>query len=226
VLVEMPFDEDWTELEFARRAERKEAGAESRTSSKIFLSRPRVLAISPDRDLLGSDLYNFMKQERRNYELRMIALACSFLSEDDPLLRATLVVSLERDDGITEDRPQAWNLQPRRLAKPSTRLQKSFSLEASFNPKARVDLSEQTSPEDDEHIVLGYGEGSSTPEWVFKRTSKHNFDGIHYLGMSAMIPRSIPSSAHLALSAKYSHRRLGIARSAFQIPAQLRQVPL
>lgn len=226
MLVEVPFDEDWTELGIAPGAERKDSGAESGTSSKIFLSRPRVLTLSPDRDLLGSELYDFMRQERKSYELRMIAFACSFLSEDDPLLRATLVVSLEREDGITEDRPQAWNLQPKRLAKPSTRLQKSFSFEASFNPKARLDISERTTPEDDEYIVLGYGEGSSAPEWIFKRTSKHDFDGIHYLGMSVMMPRHTSGSAHLALSAKYSHRRLGIMRSAFQIPPQLRRIPL
>ena len=164
-----------------------------------------------------------MRQEEWRYELRALALTCSFLSRDVPLLKAVLAISLERDDGDPKDRPQAWNLQPKRLAKPGTRIQKSVSFEVGFVPKLRIEMSEQPSNDDDEFIVLAHGEGGHLPEWEFKRSARYDFDGIHYLSMSVMRPRYTSASAHVALSAMYSDKRLGIVRRAMQIPRSFRR---
>ena len=167
-----------------------------------------------------------MRQEEWRYELRALALTCSFLSRDVPLLKAVVAISLERDDGDPKDRPQAWNLQPKRLAKPGTRIQKSVSFEVGFVPKLRIDMSEQPSNDDDEFIGLAHGEGGHLPEWEFKRSARYDFDGIHYLSMSVMRPRRTSASAHVALSAMYSDKRLGIVRRAMQIPPQLQKAAL
>jgi len=225
MIIDIPIEYEWVDLDLLPAGDRSGEHAPG-TATRVSLSMPCVVQLPPDREKLGNELYEFLREERKRYELKAMVLACSFVSRDAPLLKAILAISLERDDGIAENRPVAWNLTPERLTKPGTHFSSTFSLELSINPKVRVEVAEQPTTQDDQHILIAHGEGSSTPEWEFKRTKQSDFDGIHRIGMTIMTPRGAPATARLALSALIRHRKLGLIPCSANLPPQLQLAAL
>lgn len=165
--------------------------------------------------------------QRRTHEIKSLRLACSFTSRSHPVVRAGVTVSLALDDRGPDDAPIAWCLQPARIDKPTRSLPAKLSFDITVPPKATVELGPpQDSATRQHYIILAHGEGTTAPEWVFRRTSQNDFDGIHWLGMVMLLPQEAPATAQIALTATISHHTLGIIPCTADLPTHTRSVKL
>lgn len=198
-----------------------------RTSRLVSLSIPLVSSL--DLRLLNESspqVAEYIRQNTHIYEAKMLALACSFVSNPEPLVRAVISVSLICEDSTMREGPIAWCLEPRRITKSASTRPMKLSFDLTLPPKAAMELGDQQRVEEKNDIMLAYGEGTPSPEWLFRRTRHNNFDGIHWLGMVALIPRQELTIARIALAAAVRHRKWGVIRYTAKLPEQISRMAL
>jgi hypothetical protein len=204
------------------------SGVPNRVTSLVCVSEP---VISPlDVDQVANDtphLSAYLQQRRRTHEVTSLTFACSFTSRSHPVIRAVVAISLTRDDQAVEQAPIAWRLQPNRIDKPTRTLPAKLSFDIAVPPKAHVEVGPiQEDPHKQRYIILAHGEGTTEPEWLFRRTSQHDFDGIHWLGMIVLLPRKTPATAQIALTSSIRHHKLGIIPCSADLPERISRFPL
>lgn len=204
------------------------SGAPSRISDLVSVSTPVVGPLDVDQAARDyPHLSAYLQQRRRTHELKTLSIACSFASRSHPLLRAAIVISLTTDDQATEHTPIAWCLQPDRVDKPVRSLPTKLSFYIAVPPKAKVEVGPaQEDPHRERYVILAHGEGTANPEWIFRRTSQHDFDGTHWLGMIVLLPRKAPVTADIALTAAIRDKKLGMIPCSADLPELVNPFPL
>lgn len=224
--IPLPSDPSLIDVDLVPAGDR--SGVPSRVSSLIAISAPVVAPLDIDeaaRDYphLGA----YLQQRRRTHELKTLRIACSFASRSHRLLRAALVISMIRDDHATEDAPVAWCLQPDRVDKPVRSLPTKLSFDIAVPPKAKIEVGPaQEDPHRERYVILAHGEGTATPEWLFRRTSQYDFDGTHWLGMIVLLPKKILVTAEIALTAAIRDKKLGMIPCSADLPGPVTPFPL
>jgi hypothetical protein len=199
-----------------------------RVSRLVAVGRPLLNPIDADQLAKASPHINaYLLQHKHSYEAKTLAFPCSFVSRSHPLVRAAVAVSLTSDGQAAEDTAVAWCLQPDRVNKPVLGHPFKLSLNFTVPPKASVEVgSPEQRPEIERYIILAYGEGTPDPEWLFRRTGQHDFDGLHWLGMVVMFPRNAPATARFALTAAIRHKKIGIVPYSADLPEQISSIAL
>jgi hypothetical protein len=198
-----------------------------RTSGLVSLSIPVVNPL--DLRLLNESspqVAEYIRQKAPVYEGKVLTFACSFVSDPEPLVRAVIAVSLICGDSTMREGPIAWCLEPRHITKSAPTRPMKLSFDLTLPPKAAMELGDERRVEENKYVMLAYGEGTSSPEWLFRRTRHNNFDGIHWLGMVVLVPREEPSVARIALTAAVQHRKWGVIRYTARLPEQISRVTL
>jgi hypothetical protein len=196
-------------------------------SSLVSVGRPLLNPLDADQLAKESPhISAYLRQNKRSYGAKTLALPCSFASRSHPLVSAAVAVSLTSDSQAGEI-PVAWCLQPDRVNKPVLGRPFKLSLDISLPPKASFEVrSPEQRPGIEHYIILASGEGTADPGWQFRRTGQHDFDGIHWLGMVVMFPRNTSVTAQLALSASIRYKKIGIIPCSADLPAQISSVAL
>lgn len=224
--VPLPHEPCLIDIDLIPAAER--SGVSSRLTSLLCVSEPVISPI--DVDHIAKDnahISAYLQQRRGTHLVKSLAFACSFASRSHPLIRAAIAISLTCDDPVAEHAPIAWCLQPARLDKPTRTLPAKLSFDIAVPPKAQVQLGpRQENAHKERYIILAHGEGTAVPEWLFRRTSQHDFDGIHWLGMIVLLPRKTPTTAGVALTAAIKDKKYGILPCSANLPEQISRFPL
>jgi hypothetical protein len=154
----------------------------------------------PASDVSGLD--HFLNTTETKYFL--IHLACSF----DPIAgehfsRASLEVSLEREDHATEPAPVAWSMEPRCLPQ-ITELSRTQKIDASAK-LVGLSLGQERRSTRTECLVRAFNELQSNPRWDFRHTKGAALVGTQRLIMVVQSPvRAIGSAV---LKARTRRRR-------------------
>jgi hypothetical protein len=228
MIIDLPLPADPRLIDVDLIPEGDRYDAPSRISSLVSVSAPVVGPLDIDKAARNyPHLSAYLQQRRHTHELKTLSIACSFASRSHPLLRAAIVISLTRDDQATDHTPIAWCLQPDRVDKPVRTLPTKLSFDIAVPPKAKVEVGPaQEDPNRERYVILAHGEGTATPEWLFRRMSKHDFDGTHWLGMIVLLPRKTPVTADIALTATIRDKKLGVIPCSADLPQLVNPFPL
>jgi hypothetical protein len=221
IIIDIPFPKQQYLVDVDLIPEGDRADIPSRVTSIVSVSE--LIASPLDLNQIAKDnphLRAYLQQLRRTHEVKSLSFACSFASNSHPVIRAAVEVSLTRNDQATDVTPIAWCLEPSRIDKPASSFPAKLSFEIALPPKAKVEVGpRQESVHKERYILLAHGEGTATPGWLFRRTSQHDFDGIHWLGMVVLLPRKAPVTAQISLAAAIRYRKLGIIPCSADLPS-------
>jgi hypothetical protein len=228
VIVDVPLPDEPCLIDIDLIPAGDRSGVPSRVTSLVCVSEPVISPLNVDQ-VAGDNphLSAYLQQQRRTHEVKILTFACSFASRSHPVMRAVTAISLTRDDQAAEHAPIAWCLRPARVDKPARSLPAKLSFDLAVPPKAKVELGpRQEDPHKERYIILAYGEGTAAPEWLFRRTRQHDFDGIHWLGMVVLFPRKTPATAQIALTAAIKSVKFGILPCLADLPERISRFPL
>ncbi len=217
-------DTKWVDIDLLQSGDRS-PGTSTRLKGRVSMGIPLLMPFDPARSTLPGRVAEYLHANEGRYDAVVLSFPCSFASGDTALRRAVVAVALTCDDDQGEP-PVAWGLAPRRLDIPIRQRSGAFDFELSVPFKAVVKVGEKQDFGAKEYILLGHGEGTSDPEWWFRRTKTSDFDGRHDLEMVIMIPHGRPASARLALSAAVRKRAGGIIPYTAALPDSIQSVRL
>jgi hypothetical protein len=224
--VPIPENPELVEVDLIASVDRSDTDTR-RTAGLVSVGLPLVVPLDLAQISKNSPLIAaYVRENKKVHIAKALALPCSFTSGSHPLISAAVAVSLICESGVSQHEPIAWCLDPRQITKPIQAREMKLSFDLAIPPKFGMELGDRYPLEDDRYILLAHGEGTSTPEWWFRRTRHNDFDGIHWLGMMILLPRNEPATARLALTAAVRHRKLGFLPYSAHLPEQVRQVTL
>lgn len=194
------------------RVERGNHGPLEPLPGVITVGGPVSIPLTSDRLKDDSELANFVAADGA-YRYDLVHLAATFEpSEDEPLDRAWIQISLSRFDGGAPPLPIAWSMKPDRVedeGSRSTGIKLGGSVKiADVGIEAGVDRSNTHVMRDVRIEALH--ELQSTPTWVLHRTKGSPIRGNQRFVLVLRTPRQTLAAGVLELGATVHRRRFGI----------------
>lgn len=203
---------------------RPKPDAPMQLASRVVVGSPqfrRLIAADAGSD---QDLQQFIESEAATWDYYLIALSCTFVSDDEQRLAdAWLRINLSNPDNAT-DAPIAHSMEPIALAEIR---ELSYSVKISVPLVISGEASLGGKKNKVETAVQALFEGTSTPAWTFSETSTRPLHGMQRLRMVVRSAAAQPILGTIEIGANVHHRRLGLNPLPYIAPiAELPTPPL
>jgi hypothetical protein len=192
-------------------------GAGPAAAPRLTVGGPFPTALSADTaDPDDHELRAFLASEARTHAYWLVLLSCTFRRDDDePFSRASVNLTLRRDDGKEEPAPVAWSMRPTSLLQvrpiPWTIklgiTLKILNVETEWHPGDRTQAA-----------VLALGELEPNAGWEFSKTPAAPLLGTQRLAMIVRTPRGVKTVGDLSVDALITRRRFGLVPHTSMFP--------
>jgi hypothetical protein len=207
-----------------------DVGEEEATAQRrVSFGRLEPIALTPES--AGDDALRERLLADGTHRYWVLAFACSFTPDDEPVLESRLAIRLTLDDGDGDggaDEPMVALLDPERLI---TRRERTRTL--SFAPKALAgpaEVSAQASQSNkldiEDAYLVATGKGQSSAQWFFRRQPAVALEGMHDLRIVVRSWAGVSTLAELKLTAKIRRRFAGVVPYTAQLPADQRIIQM
>lgn len=185
-------------------------------TGRVVVGRPRSRRLTAADAGGDQELQQFIESEAGKWDYHLIALSCTFISDDEQRLAdAWLRVNLSNPDNAS-DSPVAHSMEPVILEE---------IRELSYSVKLIVpciffssEISLGNKKNKPEAAVQAFYEGTSTPAWTFAETSTRPLHGLQRLRMVVRASAGQPLLGTIDIGANVRHRRLRLDPFSYLAP--------
>lgn len=172
----------------------------ARLAGRVVVGSPRARLLTPADADTDQDLRRFIEAEARTSSYYLVALSCTFVSDDQQRL-ADAWLRIDLDGAV------AQSMEPVSLEE-ITEL--SYNIKIGVPCVINSELTVGGKKDKVESAVQALYEGTSTPAWTFTETSSRALHGLQRLRMIVRAAAGHYAQGTISVGANVRHKRLGV----------------
>jgi hypothetical protein len=185
-----------------------------RLDNRIAVGRPHIRRLTPADAGSDAELARFIESEAAAWDYFLVALSCTFVSDDEQRL-ATAWLRLTLTTPGDGDGPVACSMDP--LVLDEIRAL-PFTIKLTVPCVISSEVSIQGDRGKREIAVQALYEGTANPAWTFAETSTKRLHGVQRLRLVVRGPAAQPVNGDIDVGATVRYRRLGMDTLSYFLP--------